>query len=478
MTRTRTRNKRTTEPATKPTMNSVELGFTGLKSWNGVITEEYARDLQGERGRKIFQRMSTNDTVGACLSAIGLILRAVEWRVEPKDDSNEANAEADFVKSIFDDMSHTREDFLSESLSMLTFGWAYHEIVYKRRVGPYENDPSRKSNYDDGRIGVRKLAPRSQDSLDRWDIQDDGGVAGMWQRAETMTNSVLIPIEKALLFRTMSRKNNPEGVSILRTAYDSWYKLVNIQNIEAIGIERELAGLPVIRIPSSYLSEKADAATIATRQKYEKVARDLRLNEHGGIVIPSDPWMDEDGKFVAGSHLVEIELLSTAGSRTIDTNPIVERYQRGIARSVLADFLMLGSESKGSYALSKDKTDLFLRSCEAVLDQIASPINRFLIPNIWDLNGLPRETMPRLTPGNVAPVNLAELGQFINDLSSSGATLFPDDDLENQLRDTAGLPEKSAEAIAEQDAQREADRKAAEAALNAGSQDDDVDDDE
>jgi hypothetical protein len=35
-----------------------------------------------------------------------------------------------------DDMSHTWDDMISEILTMLVYGWSWHEIVYKKRVGP------------------------------------------------------------------------------------------------------------------------------------------------------------------------------------------------------------------------------------------------------------------------------------------------------------------------------------------------------
>jgi hypothetical protein len=44
-------------------------------SWSGLVF------------KKVFKEMSENDaTVGAVLSAFGLILRAVEWRTEPADE--------------------------------------------------------------------------------------------------------------------------------------------------------------------------------------------------------------------------------------------------------------------------------------------------------------------------------------------------------------------------------------------------------
>lgn len=432
-----------------------EIGVSGLRVYSGYVVEEFLKELQGERGRRVYREMSENDAiVGAVLSAIGLVLRAVKWRVQAPENVTVPDEDMEFVESLFTDMSHTWEDFLSEVLTMLVFGWSYHEIVVKNRIGPHELDPSRRSKHTDGRIGIRKLAPRSQDTLNRWEMQDDGGVSGMWQMPWTGNKGIVfIPIERSLLFRTMSRKNNPEGVSILRTAYRSWYRLKNLEDIEAIGVERELAGLPVVRIPAEYLAANASNEHKAVLEAYKKVARDIKFNEQGGLVIPSDPFFNTDGT-PSSVRRVDVELLSSGGSRAININESVIRYQRNIARSVLADFIMLGTDGKGSYALSTNKTDLFYKAIEAILKQIAAPINLYLLPRIYDLNGKDRETMPNYVPGTIAPEDLEKLGSYVQALASGGAELFPDDELENTLRERADLPPKSEEAIRQQEERR------------------------
>ena len=74
-------------------------------------------------------------------------------------------------------------------------------------------------------------------------------LTGMSQMPPPDFGVLTIPLEKALHFRTTSVKNNPEGRSILRTAYRSWYFKTRIQEIEGIGIERNLAGFPVLYAP-------------------------------------------------------------------------------------------------------------------------------------------------------------------------------------------------------------------------------------
>lgn len=436
-----------------PLTVKAEIGVAGLKVSSGYIWEEFIPGLQGARGQRIFQEMSLNDaTVGAVLYAIGLIIRAVDWQAIPADASAEAEAEAEFAQSLMEDMSHSWEDFISEVLTMLVFGWAYHEIVLKRRIGPDEAAPERRSKFTDGRIGIRKLAPRSQDTLNRWEMQDDGGISGMWQQPPTQGGLRFLPIENCLLFRTVSRKNSPEGVSILRTAYSSYYDLKNIERYEVIGIERELTGLPIVRIPADVLTA-TEGPNVSIRSAYEKVARDLKFNEQGGIVIPSDVYLGADGTPSAVPK-VDVKLITSGGTRAINTDVVIQRKQRGIARSCLADFVMLGDgsgTSRGSYGMHESKVDLFIRASETLLRMIAQPLNSFLLPRIWAINGLDRALMPELRPGKLVKANLTELGAYVTSLSQAGAPLFPDQELESYLREEADLPEKSPEALAAQD---------------------------
>ena len=170
--------------------------------------------------------------------------------------------------------------------SRTEYGWSYHEIVYKRRLGD-NRDPSKRSKYNDGRIGWRKIPSRSQDSWAGWkfDEEDDGNVIGMWQ--DTGNGKVLILIEKALLFRTTSARGNPEGRSFLRGAYRPWYFKKHIEEIEGIGIERDLAGLPVLITPENLdIWNPEDANAQKIRQQAESLVKNIRRDRNEGVVLP------------------------------------------------------------------------------------------------------------------------------------------------------------------------------------------------
>lgn len=223
-----------------------EHGRIGQKRYAGIFFEEFLPELRGPKGVEVYTEMSENDdTVGAVLFAMEMLFRQAEWNVLPAGDTSKDKEAAEFVESCMNDMQDTWTDTISEILSFLTYGWSFHEIVYKRRMGK-TNNPQTRSKYNDGLIGWKKLPIRAQETLYQWEYDDEDNLIGMTQMPPPDFGTFTIPMNKALLFRTKSRKNNPEGRSILRTAYRSWYFKKRIQEIEGIGIERDLAGLPVI----------------------------------------------------------------------------------------------------------------------------------------------------------------------------------------------------------------------------------------
>ncbi len=412
-----------------------ELGKLGQFRWSGgdggsVFYEEFLKELRGRKGVEVFKEMSENDDiVGAILFAVEMLMRQVKWNVKEAGNHDIDIKAAEFVYSCMYDMDETWSEFISEVLSFLTFGWSYHEIVYKRRMGMTKNAKT-KSKYSDGLIGWRKLPIRSQDTLWEWRYDDNDNLLGLTQCAPPLYTQVFIPIEKALHFRTKNRKGNPEGRSVLRNAYRSWYFKRRIQEIEGIGIERDLAGLPVLTAPEG--TEIWEEEFREERARAEMIVKSVRRDEREGIVLPSG-W--------------EFKLLSTGGRRQFDTNAIIERYDNRMAMTVLADFVLLGHENVGSFALSSDKTELFGVALGTFLDLICEVFNNQAIPRLIDINGEAFKGItgyPELIHGDIETQDLDKLGSFVKDMVGIGA-ITPDESMEDYLRMTADLPERDFE---------------------------------
>lgn len=415
--------------------DSKEIGRVGQRRYGGIFYEEFLSELRGRKGAEVFTEMSNNDeTIGAILFAIEMLVRQASWSVEPGGSTAEDREAAEFVKSCMDDMQQTWIDTISEILSFLTYGWSFHEIVYKRRMGRTKDNRT-SSKYDDGLIGWMKLPIRSQETLYQWEYDDQDNLIGMTQMPPPDFGLITIPMNKAMLFRTRSRKDNPEGRSILRTAYRSWYFKRRIQEIEGIGIERDLAGLPVITTPEGMdIWDKDDEDMNAIRAGLEAMVKNIRRDSTEGLVLPFG---------------YTFELTSTGGSRQFDTNSIIARYDTKISQTVLADFIQLGHESVGSFALSSDKTNLFSMAICAFLDIICQTFNSQGIPALIDINGdhfAGVTDYPRLTHGDIEDVDLATMATFIKDMTSIGV-IIPDESLEDYVRQLGKLPKRTTDTV-------------------------------
>jgi hypothetical protein len=416
------------------------LGVAGNNTKNGMIrADEFLPELRGSKAIRKYREMRDNDaTIGAVMYSVEQILRDVELTVKPVDDTPAAKVEADFVKSVLDDMDHTLDDHVAEALSYLSYGFGWFEVIYKRRVGPTERSDKKHSKYTDGRLGVKKIAARAPWTINKFDVnQKTGDVLGIEQSVGIMNGRNYIPLNKSIYYRTTSLNGDPSGRSILRNAYTSYEYLNNLQAIEAIAVERELAGIPVARIPAEYLSGDASVAQSGFVHDLQQILRDVKFNEQGYIILPSDTYPDKDGA-PSNTRLVDIELMASNGKRNIDINPIVNRYQHDIARSVLSEFLLLGT-SGGSYALSKSKTDLFLRALESYIQAIVDVLNKQLVERLWQLNGLNYDLMPTIEAGDVAPHDLREVSSFLRNLNGADIDVSAHPEVVNDLMSIAEL---------------------------------------
>ena len=399
-----------------------------------IFMEEFLRELQGVRGVQAYTEMADNDaTIGGVLFAIEMLMRNCELHIEPGGETEKDKEAAEFVDSCMHDMERTWSDTFSEIISFLIYGWSYHEICYKRRVGK-TTSPITNSKYADGLIGWRKLAPRSQDSLYAWEYQEDSDeLIGMTQAPFPGTAHYTIPLTKALHFRTRSRKDNPEGRSILRTAYRAYYMKKRIEEIEGYGMERDLAGFPVLEAPEGMDIWDPNNPEMQEMLAYaEQLVSSIRRDAREGLVIPG------------GEHGWKFSLLASSGKRQFDTNATIERWDKRIATSVLADFIMLGQQQVGSFALADSKTKIFALAIGSYMDVICEVFNNQGIPRLIDANGDHFKGItdyPKMVHGDIEDQDITAVGDYIAKLVGAGV-LTPDEDLEQELRRIGHLPEK------------------------------------
>lgn len=386
-----------------------EIGSTGLQTMSGRIMAEFLRELRGLEGYKRYNEMRMNSPViGALLTAIEQSIRGVTWNFVSDQGDDER---IEFLESARDGMTTGWNDHISEALTMLPFGWALFEIVYRRG--------------DDNRLTWHKFAIRGQDTLYKWEFDEKGGLAAFWQASEPTYKPTSIPIDKCLLYRTRVERNNPEGLSLLRQAWIPYYQAKNLQVIEAIGVERDIAGMPYVKMPAGATTGNGSDTDESVARK---MVRNIRNDEQAGIVVP-DGW--------------EVGLMTSGGSRLFDTDKIITRYESRMLMSVLAQFLLLGQQNVGSLALSRDQTDFFNMSVNAIADGIAEVITKYAIPRLCALNGIDPEGLA-LEHSPAGDPDLAGTADFLQKVGSL-VTWMPQDEV--WLRGLSGLPEVDEETL-------------------------------
>lgn len=397
-----------------------ELGVSGLNTSGGMVIEEFMRNLRWPWAGDIYKEMASNDAVvGSILYLAEMLVRKVEWTTKPKTDSAEDNEAAEFLLECMNDMEESWNDFISEVLSMFTYGFSFHEIVYKVRRGPKESNPRYKSEYSDGKIGWRKMPVRSQESWHSWEFDERNNATAFNQQQEGKV--VAIPFSRGLLFRTRSSRNNPEGRSLLRNAYRSWYFKKRIEEIEGIGVERDLAGLPVLEAPEGLDIWNDDIPNMTkVRANAENLVRCIKRDAEEGVLLPPG-W--------------KLTLLASTSSRQFDTNTIINRYDNRIAITMLSDLVLLGSDKTGSFAMAEAKQSLLGNALEAQLENISTTINKFAVPKLLEMNNMTGKA--EIVPGSIASPSIKEIALL---LRSMGIDITKDKDLMNHLRIVADMP--------------------------------------
>jgi phage gp29-like protein len=397
--------KKRASKKTKPEKRGLEVGDTGTRILDGIINEEYNPKLFGERGIAVYDEMRKSDgTVRAAVQAVTLPIRAAHWYVKPASDDKADEDVAAFVHScLFDYQSQTFPDFLRQALLSLVYGVMVFEKVFATR------------EVEGGtRIVWHKLAPRLPRSIQKWAIS--GGKPGITQNKSDGT-PVEIPMDKLVVFVNEMEGENWWGTSILRAAYKHWFIKNTFYKIDAIAFERQGLGIPKGKIPENY--------TESDREKMENNLKNMRANSQSYVIEP-------DG--------YEITFMDMMARTTRDPATSIEHHNREIMKSVLAQFLELGSaEAGGSRALSEDHSKLFLQSLEAVSRSVCGVMNRHAIRELVDLN-FDVEAYPTLDFDGIRDVDAQEVAEAYKTLVESGA-LTPQESDETYFRDVLELPE-------------------------------------
>jgi hypothetical protein len=302
-----------------------EMGSTVVFPLNGEPgdqTSEPVAELRWPYNLQTYAQMATDPEVAAVLQAWRTPLLGAHWYIEPNGADEIAKALSGFLRvPLADEVPPERAPLrfspwsrhLSTALDALHFGHVIFEKVWR---------------YDrvDRRIHLDRLAYRPQDSFISWDIAPEGDLRTASQYAippgEKLPREIPIPGSKLLIYSYNQLGSNPTGRSVLRAVYKPWLLKDDLLRITQVAADRNGTGVPVVTYPQG-----------GDRDASLTLAKNIRVGDDAGAAV-------EDG--------TKVEMLGVKG-QTFETLPVIQYYDRQIAKSMMAMFLELG---QGHGALS------------------------------------------------------------------------------------------------------------------------------
>lgn len=411
------------------------LGVPGTSVVGGYVQyDEQNANLVGSNKWISFSEALVNvGIVGAGVRYyLNLIARAT-WKAVPPDDSGEAGAKAaKFMEEVLGDMD-TPWARVCRRASMYKFhGFSIQEWTAKKR--------------DDGKMGMLDIEPRPQQSIERWDTTRTGRIKGVVQRSRTSGEEIYLPRKKIVYMVDDSLTDSPEGLGILRHIVPHAKRLQRYESLEGIGMETDLRGVPVGRVPMALLQEAVKSGKLSQEEadQAKTVMEDFIKNhiasEERGLVLDSLPYMAQDEKGTPSPvPQWAIELIQNNTTALPDIAKAINRLTHTIARLIGVEHLLLGTE-KGSFALSRDKSHNFFMVVDSALGEMAKTMEKDVRDPIWALNGLPKELKPSLVPETSRFRDIEQITGALKDLAAAGVQLSVEDPIVGWLRDLIGAP--------------------------------------
>ena len=419
-----------------------ELGFVGTKVHQGIVKTEDYRELDYPQAVKTFKTMGYDGSVSAALTMLKALASSAIFEIKVPEGASKDKAK--FIEECMHDMDYTWGTYINEFLSIMQYGFAVHEIVFKQRNG-FKGRKSKSSKYSDGKIGWAKLPSRQQSSITKWHYDPKAldeliGVEqavpiGDGRFAQGVKSNSIIPIRKVLHFRHNPTHNNPQGNSPLKNCWLTWKYKSAVEEYEAVGVSRDLGGMPIIHLPPEYMSASATEEQKAVYEYMKTVVRNITANEQAGLIMPK--FVDS----VTKADLFKFELVSGAGSsgKSYDTDAILKRYDHRILMSFLADVMIMGGDSVGSYSLASSKEAAVVKMLKWLMSEVLEVINTDLIPYTFRINGWDDVVFPEIQLKDIEQASLDEVGKFIQRIVPTGA-MEMDKGLSDFLREQIELP--------------------------------------
>lgn len=404
----------------------IEIGTVGLNANMGYVQEAYHTELHWPGVQPLYSRMRRSDPeITVVRNVYQALARSIKLQFvlgdDPTDDEKKAQ---EFGNQVLDDMEGGADGFLSTLVSHVPFmGFGWWEVVLGMRQKNWTppNDDTWRSEYDDGYIGIRRLAWRDHSSFYKWDMDDKTGkLKGMVQQ-DSPNPMITIPLERSLHI-AFGDTHNPEGLSPLEAVWRLERIKYGLEIVQGIGFEHSAGYLNVIVDGTPSPQDKADI---------RKAAKAVTTAQEGNYAIWPKGVLAElkDVPFAAASSILE----------AIKYFGVLKLMVYNMQWAALS-----ATTGVGSNAAMTDSSQMFITVFNAMMEGMISQADDQLGRRLFTLNadhfpGMVKRPRLSCTPIE-KQVSLTELASFLGAINWMDLT---EEDIKAIRRKSGILPEST-----------------------------------
>jgi hypothetical protein len=376
---------------------------------------------------------------------LNLLANAV-WTVNPPEDlpeaqQAEAQGYADLAYDMLYDMTSSWSTVVKKAAGFRLQGFSIMEWTAKLR--------------EDGAIGLLDIEHRPQRTITKWKRDKSGTVESVFQRVPGRPE-VELPRAKIVYAVDDTLTDHPEGVGLFRHLATTAARLRTFLDLEEVGFETDLRGIPVARAPLSELKKevedsgpegsearaKAESRRVGMlRPMREFIEKHIR-NKKTGVLLPSETFMAKatDGAQTPSSVAKwTLELLTGDAQSFAEVAAAVKEMKQDLARILGTEHLLLGSDGAGSLALARSKVGTFYLTVTSTLLDLLEVFDRDVLDPISELNGWPEELRPQMGVNEISDRDIEQVLDALAKLAQAGAPMMPGDPAEGEIYDLLGL---------------------------------------
>lgn len=439
------------------------VGAPGTAIYGGYIqeNEKNSNVASREERYKTYSEILANASIVAAGTRYFLNLVAkADWSFEP----SEADTDGEFAERaeeiLTDDPKTPWHRIVRRAAMYRFYGFSVQEWTARRR--------------DDGIITLADVMPRAQLTIEKWDVDEEGGVLGVIQRNPQNARELYLPRGKLLYLVDDTLSDSPEGLGLFRHLVSPAQRLARYEQLEGFGFETDLRGIPIGRGPFTEMAELVEAGKISKEQRIAIEAPIRKFIENHvktaklGMLLDSVTYQsqDESGR-PSNVKQWDVELLQGSSNSFAENAAAIERVNREMARILGVEQLMLGSDSAGSFAMSKDKTNSFFLLVDGTLTEVRESVADDLLDMVWQLNGWPDEMKPTMNTEAIRFTDVEQVAATLRDMATAGAVLDERDPVVDEVRDLMGVSRRPQELLDEAEEDAALGREAAQAGMEA-----------